>query len=161
MRAAHLSNPKAAVEKSKNCSEHPDQLQCQNMIIFYLLFLLLFNCFAFAQQESGHDEDSVFVDQTFGEEQCFNNTDLDRMMSDILDKMTIMEECLLQRKEKIADIECISACTAAVRESIKEVQDLVNPEQEYHLGVNNPGKKQHCTVSRAQEMVFTFMDILV
>ena len=70
-----------------------------------------------------------------------NNTDLDLILSDILDKMTIMEKCLLSRKEKIADIESISACTAAVRESIKEVRDLANPEQEYHLGINNPGEK--------------------
>ena len=103
-------------------------------MIFHLFFILT-NCFALAQEENRHE------DKILREEQCLNNTDLDLILSDILDKMTIMEECLLSRKEKIADIESISACTAAVRESIKEVRDLANPEQEYHLGINNPGEK--------------------
>ena len=117
--------------------------QCLKMIFFYIFLILLSNCLAFAQEEKGHaDEDSSFVDQILREEQCFNNTDLEKIMSDILDKMMIMEECLLGRKEKIADIESISACTASVRESIKEVQDFVNQEQEIHLEINNPGKRQ-------------------
>ena len=111
------------------------------MITFYIF--LLSNCFAFAQEEKGHEDgDSGFVDQILREEQCFNNTNLEKIMSDILDKMMIMEECLLGRKEKIADIESISACTASVRDSIKELRDFVNQEQEIHLEINNPGKSQ-------------------
>ena len=117
-------------------------MQCRKMMIFYIFFILLPNCFAFAQEEKVQDEDSVCVDQILRDEQCFNNTDLEKIMSDILDKMMIMEECLLGRKEKIADIVSISACTASVRESIKKVRNFANQEQETHLGISNPGKRQ-------------------
>ena len=71
---------------------------------------------------------------------CLNITDVIKMMSSIKNEIVDMKECLLRREEDNSDIDSISACTAAVEESIKKAQDLVNPEPDYHPGIRDPGK---------------------
>ena len=77
---------------------------------------------------------------------CLNKTDVNKMMSSVLDEIVDMKECLLRREENNnnTDIDSISACTAEVEESIKKAQDLVNPP-DYHPGISDPGKTWTCS----------------
>ena len=76
---------------------------------------------------------------------CLNKTDVNKMMSSILDEIVEMKKCLLRREDNNTDIDSISACTAAIEESIKEAQDLVNPEPHFHPGISDPGKTWTCS----------------
>ena len=77
---------------------------------------------------------------------CLNKTDVNIVMSSILEEIVEMKECLLRREENNnnTDIDSISACTAEVEESIKKAQDLVNPP-DYHPGISDPGKTWTCS----------------
>ena len=75
---------------------------------------------------------------------CLNKTDVNKMMSSILDEIVEMKKCLLRREDNNTDIDSISACTAEVEESIKKAQDLVNPP-DYHPGISDPGKTWTCS----------------
>ena len=107
------------------------------MIIIYLLFVSFSTSKACMSKESG---------PILGEQKdlCLNKTDVNKMMSSILDEIVEMKECLLRREENNTDIDSTSACTAAVEESIKEARDLVNPEPDYHPGIQDPGKRHQC-----------------
>ena len=107
------------------------------MIIIYLLFVSFSTSKACMSKESG---------PILGEQKdlCLNKTDVNKMMSSILDEIVEMKECLLRREENNTDIDSISACTAAVEESIKEARDLLNLEPDYHPGIQDPGKRHQC-----------------
>ena len=111
------------------------------MIIFYLFFITFSNASFLLPSEPeallnpenssldimNKHEDSVNVDKN-QEELKKQQTVFNKMMSNIQAEMTEMKECLLMRKENIA--ESISACTAALEESILEAVDRATPRKE-------------------------------
>ena len=125
------------------------------MIIIYLFFFAsLSECYAQMEEDNlslkikNEYEDLVNDDKILTEpnEECLNKTDINKVMARILDEIKDMKDCFLNSKENIPDLESISACTADVEESIREMINFTKPEAEteYHAGINDPG---NCQVS--------------
>ena len=81
-------------------------------------------------------KDSVEIQRELKEQKTVAK---ERMLN-IQAEMTEMKECLLRSKENIA--ESISACTAALEESIQDAIDWATPKKEDHVGISDPGESQ-------------------
>merc|ERR1711971_1528099 len=77
-------------------------------------------------------KDSVEIQRELKEQKTVAK---ERMLN-IQAEMTEMMECLLRSKENIA--ESISACTAALEESIQDAIDRATPKKEDHVGISDP-----------------------
>ena len=109
-------------------------------MIFYLFFITLSSANGFPSPDIKIEpEDSMDIIQGELKEQ---KTVFTMMMSNIKDEMTEMKKCLLKREENIA--ESISACTAALEQSIQEAVDWVITLKEEPAGINDPGESQKC-----------------
>ena len=109
------------------------------MIILSLLFFAsISKCYAQALSPNikNQQEDCDSIEETLPEqrEPCLNITDLNMLMSRILDEFKV---CLLNRKENITDLDSISVCTAKVK---KFIQNNRWENLEYHAGINDPGR---------------------
>ena len=96
-----------------------------------------------------------------------HNKVLNSIMSNILNEMTKMKECLMRRKKNIAELESISVCSEGVEESILEVMDWTNPQMDsikphssvitdvYHPG-SDPGEVQKCYTTSFEKNSFYY-----
>ena len=110
-------------------------------MIFYLFFITLSSANGFPSPDIKIEpEDSMDIIQGELKEQ---KTVFTMMMSNIKDEMTEMKKCLLKREENIA--ESISACTAALQESIQEAVDWATPKKEDHVDISDLGESQDFT----------------
>ena len=116
------------------------------MNIYYLFCIITFsNAKGFPSQLEdikNEHESSVNVDKK-QEELKEQKTVINKMMSNIQAEMTEMKKCLLRNEENIA--ESISACTAALEESIQEAVDWATPQKEEDAGISDPGESQDFT----------------
>ena len=128
------------------------------MIIFYLLLIAFSNSEGFPSEPegSGYQDVSECIDyenvDKIQRELKEQRTVVKKMMSNIQSEMTKMKECLVRSEENmiadyegniaITDAESISACTAALEESIQEAVDWASPQKEDHVGISDPGESQ-------------------
>ena len=140
------------------------------LVIFYMLLIAFSNSEGFPSEPEGseyqdlciHNENEDKIQEELKEQQTVFN----KMMSNIQAEMTEMKECLLRSEENIAEVmeeakivrvqplhlmrseeniaESISACTAALEESIQEAVDWANSQKEDNAGISDPGEDFIC-----------------
>ena len=123
-----------------------------NIFYFFIITLSSAKCFPSELEENDlsrtpnlspdirtEPEDCVDMIQGELKEQ---KTVFTKMMSNIKDEMTAMKKCLLSGEENIAD--SISACSAALEQSIQEALVWATPPKEDHAGVKDPGENHKC-----------------
>ena len=130
--------------------------------VFFTLFFFFFEDLPNIKREN---ENSLNVDKIQGG-LMEQKTVCKEMMATILAAMAEMKECLLRDKENIAEImeeakivrvqplhlmrseeniaESISACTAALEQSIQEAVDWANSQKEDNAGISDTGEDFIC-----------------